>query len=170
MKQTIEQYIAAEMDGKIVRKSNSPLLGILVLAVGIGLLVLMRTTALPDSVMALCLTFGLIGIVVGLVLTGICLTGAMSHYVYLPSGSRMKDKKIYLGADEYRYCLDAFATGEMKRLSTLIPVVSSNSVLRVLAANDKSIALVQAGRYDTGHLEPETDVVFLQGADLGTLL
>ena len=160
---TIEQYIEAEMSGKITRKKNSPLPSLLVLAVGIGLLVLLRTTQLDDTLMTTCLTFGIICTALGLILTAMSLSGAMSHYVYLPTRSRMREKKVYVSGGDYKDVVDALAEGNLRSLATLRPVVSSNSALRILASSDGDCAMVQAGRYDTGHFEPETEVRLFSG-------
>ena len=49
--QTIDEYVAAEMSDKIERKAKSPLLGLLILAVGIFLLVMLRTQKMDDTLM-----------------------------------------------------------------------------------------------------------------------
>ena len=155
---TIEQYIDAEMNGKITRKKNSPLSSILILAVGIGLLVLLRIADMGDSLGTACLTIGIIAVALGLVLTAMSLTGAMSHFVYLPTRCRMKEKKVYVSSSDYKDIADAVQQSDLRSLATIRPVVSSNSALRILASRDGDCALIQAGRYDTGHFEPETDV------------
>ena len=58
------------MSGKITRKRNSPLPSLLVLAVGIGLLTLLRLAEMGDSLMSTCLTVGMIATVLGVILTG----------------------------------------------------------------------------------------------------
>ena len=42
---TIDQYIAANMGGQIQKRAKSPLMGLVVLAAGVGLLVLHRPAA-----------------------------------------------------------------------------------------------------------------------------
>ena len=166
----IEQYIESEMSDKITRKRNSPLPCMLVLAIGISLLVLLRTAKMGDTLMATCLTIGIICTALGLILTAMNLSGAMTHFVYMPTRSRMKDKKIYLGVADYQHCRDVIASGDTRGLETLQAVTSSNSALRVLAARDKSIALIQAGRYDTGHFEVETPVIQVPGTAVAHLV
>ena len=167
--QTIEQFIEAEMAGKIARKKNSPLPYLLVLAIGVGLLVLLRTVPLSDPLTATCLTFALVSLALGLILTAMSFSGAMSHYVYLPTGSRMKEKKVYVSIDDYKELAAAFAEGDMQKLKGIQPVVSSNSALNVVASRDGACALVQGGRYDTGHFEAETPVVCLSGTDVAAI-
>ena len=160
---TIEQYIETEMNGKIARKRNSPLLSLLILAVGLGMWLLLCTANLSDSLSTTCLTVAVITTALGLILFGMNLSGAMTHYVYLPSGSKMHEKKVYVSGDDYKDITDAIANGNLQALATIRPVVSSNSALRLLASHDGACALVQAGRYDTGHFEAETDVWVLTG-------
>ncbi len=155
---TIEQYIETEMSGKIARKRNSPLPAVLVLVVGVGMLVLMSAARMGDILSATCLTVGLIGTVIGLILTAMNLTGAMTHFVYLPTRSCMREKKVYLGGDDYRDIVEAINNGDFQKLADLSPVVSSNSAVRLLASRDGECVLVQAVRDQNGHFEPETEV------------
>lgn len=158
---TIEQYIESEMSGKITRKKNSPVPSILVLAIGVGLLFLIRSVSLSDSLMVASLTIGIICTAVGLILTAMSLTGAMSHFVYLPTHSRMKEKKVYVSGDDYKDIVDAIVNCNLQSLATIRPVVSSNSAVRILASCDGECALIQAIRDQSGHFEPETDVRML---------
>ena len=162
---TIEQYIETEMSDKIIRKRNSLLPYLLVLAVGIGFLLLMGTANLGDSLSSTCLTIGLIATAVGLILTAMNLSGAMTHFVYLPTHSRMKETKVYVSGDDYKDIADAIASGNLRPLATIRPVVSSNSAVRILASRDGACLLVQAVRDQSGHFEPETDVRLLTGPD-----
>ncbi len=166
---TIEQYIDAEMNGKITRKKNSPLPSLLVLAVGIGLLVLIRTKPLSDSLMATCLTIGILATVAGLILTAMSITGAMTHFVYLPTRSRMRDKKVYVSGDDFKDIDEALGNGDLRTLATIRPVVSSNSALRILVSADKECALVQAIRDQSGHFEPETATKVLTSREVAAV-
>ena len=167
--QTIDEYIAAEMSGKIARKAKSPLLGLLILAVGIALLVMLRMLPMGDSLMATCLTIGIIGTALGLIITAMCLTKALWHYVYTPTHSRMKQRKCYLSITDYQHCLDAIGNNNIGALGTLLPVTSSNSALSILYSRDHAVALLQAGRYDSGHFESETPVVRLVGTEVAAI-
>ena len=165
----MEQYIDTELSGKITRKRNSPLPCLLVLAVGIGLLLLLHTSRMGDSLGTACLTVGIICTALGLILTVMNLSGAMTHFVYLPSHSRMREKKLYVSSDDYKDIADAVTDGNLQPLATLRSVVSSNSAVRILASRDSECVLLQAGRYDTGHFEAETDVRLLTGTSAAAL-
>lgn len=158
------------MSSKIARKRNSPLPCLLVLAIGIGLLVLLHSVRMGDSLSATCLTVGLIATALGLILTAMNLSGAMTHFVYLPTRSRMKEKKVYISGDDYKDVADAINSGNLQSLATIRPVVSSNSALRILASHDGECALVQAIRDQSGHFEPETDVRLLTGTAAAAIL
>lgn len=164
--QTIEEHIAAEMGGKIERKRNSIVLPLTVLAVGVGLIVLLTQTRLTDALSSACLTVGLIATALGIILTAMNLSGALCHYRYVSTGSRMKDHKVYLTADDYRKALDALKEDRMEELSGLHPVNSSNCALRILAGRDRSIALVQPMRDESGHLAPDAPVRCLVGTEV----
>lgn len=167
---TIEQYIDTEMSGKIARKRNSPFLAILVLAVGVGLLVLLRTVKMGDSLSATCLTLGLICTALGLILTAMNLSGAMTHFVYLPTHSRMREKKVYVSGDDYKDIVNAVLGGNLQPLATMRPVISSNSAVRLLASRDSECVLVQAIKDQSGHFEPETEVIILTGQSAAGLV
>ena len=167
--QTIDEYVAKEMGDKIVRKAKSPLLGILILVIGIGLLALLRTQKMSDTLMSLCLTIGIIGTAIGLIITAMCLTKAISHYVYRPTNSRMRRRKCYLSANDYQHCLDCIGNNNHGALATLMPVVSSNSALDMLYSRDHAIALLQAMRDNSGHFEPESPVVRLVGTEVAAI-
>ena len=167
--QTIEGYIAAEMDGKIVRKRNSPVTGLLLLAIGAGLLVLLFKAHLGDSLQTASLTVCAVCTAVGLLLTAMNVSGALWHYQYVPTHSRMTDRKVYLSVADYQQCTDAIGSNNAKALSTLMAVVSSNSAVRIVRSRDGAVALLQAGRYDTGHFEPETAVMLLTGTDVAAI-
>lgn len=163
--QTIDEYVAAEMSDKIKRKAKTPLLGLLILAVGIFLLVMLRTQKMDDTLMTLCLTVGIIALGVGIIITAMCLTGAISHYVYKPTHSRMKQRKCYLSLDDYKLCIEAIGCNNLTTLGALHPVTSSNSALNILYSRDHAIALLQAIRDNSGHFEPETPVIRLTGSE-----
>lgn len=163
--QTIDEYIATEMGGKIVRKKKSPVGALLLLAVGAGMLILMRTANMGDSLQAASLTAGLICLAVGLILTAMHLSGALWRYCYATTGCRMVDKKVYLSTDDYHRAVEALSDGNKTSLSNLKSVVSSNGAVRVLRSKDGALALVQAGRFDTGHFEAETPVMTLVGME-----
>lgn len=164
--QTIDEYVASEMGDKVTRKAKSPLLGLVILAIGIFLLVMLRTQKMGDTLMTLCLTVGIIALGVGLVITAMCLSKTMTYYFYNPTHSRMKQRKCYLSATDYQHCLDSIGDNNIAALGTLLPVTSSNSALNLLYSRDHSIALLQAVRDNSGHFEPETPVVRLTGMEV----
>lgn len=167
---TIEQYIDTEMPGKIARKRNSPFLALLVLAVGIGMWALLCTVKMEDSLSATCLTVALVCTALGLILTGMSLSGALTHFVYLPTHSRMREKKVYISGDDYKDVVEAVNNGNLQSLATMRPVVSSNSAIRILASRDGECVLVQAIRDQSGHFEPETEVRILAGPSAAGLI
>ena len=164
--QSIEEHIAAEMGGKIVHKRNSILAPLAVLLIGIGSIVLLTQTHMSDALSSTLLTAGLIFTALGLILTAMNLSGALCHYTYVSTGSRMKDHKVYLTADDYRKAVDALSTGNTAALGELHPVNSSNTALRILVCKDESIVLLQPMRDESGHLAPDAPVVCLVGTEV----
>lgn len=167
---TIDEYIAVEMADKIGRRAKSPLLGLLFMAVGIGFLVLLHTQKMSDTLMASCLTLGIITLGVGIIITAMCLTKAIWHYVYKPTKSNMRRRKCYLSTNDYQHCLECIGNNDIGALATLLPVNSSNSVLELLYSKDKAIVLMQAMRDNSGHFEPETPVIRLTGNETNTIV
>lgn len=163
--QNINEYVAAMMGDKIVQKAKSPIMGLAILIIGIGLLVLLRTQKMSDSLSAACLTLGLISTALGLILTAMSLSKALGGYYYIPTSCRMKQHKCYLSNSDYKLCLEAF-NNSPAALGAIQPVVSSNSAIDILYSRDHAIALLQAGRYDSNNFVPETPVVCLIGADV----
>lgn len=168
-KQTINEYIAAEMDEKIVRRHNSPLSVLILLAIGAGLLILLFKADLSDSMQTATLTVCAITTAMGILLTAMTLSGALWHYLYVPTHSRMKDKMVYLSVNDYQHCVDILGSGNLAALATVMPTVSSNGAVHILKSHDGAVALLQAGRYDTGHFDPETGVVVLLGTEVAAI-
>ena len=157
------------MSGRIARKRNSLLPCLLVLAVGGVMWVLLCTAKMSDSLSTACLTIGLMATALGLILTAMNLTGAMTHYVYLPTQSRMREKKIYISGDDYNATAAAIASGNVQAFAAMHPVVSSNSAVRILVSADGVCALVQAVRDESGHFEPGTEVLVLAATDVSLI-
>ncbi|MDY6372688.1 MAG: hypothetical protein SPL12_10410 [Bacteroidales bacterium] len=55
------------------------------------------------------------------------------------------------------------------RRARLRPIGTSNAQLQILYSRDHSLALLQAGRLETGHFEPDTPVVQLSGSEFAAL-
>ena len=166
---TMNEYIAAEMGGKIVRKKEFPLIGVALLAVGAVMMVVMADMRDGGNIQTLLLTAGTICIAIGLLLTAMGLSGAQWHYCYAPTGSAMKSHSVYLSAADYNKAVDALTSGRATELGTLKALVSSNCMMQVLRSKDGAIALVQAGRNDMGHFEVETPVVCLAGTEVAAI-
>ena len=166
---TIDQYVASAMGDQITRRAKSPLMGFTILAAGLALLALMHNVPMADSLQAFCLTVGVLALGVGVVLAAMCLTKALWHYHCRPSNCRMHLKKLYLDTGDYRRCLDALDAGSTADLAALRPIGTSNAQLQILYSRDHSLALLQAGRLETGHFEPDTPVVQLSGPEFAAL-
>lgn len=163
--QNIDEYISGHMADKVVRKGKSPLIWILLTAIGVAALAASFTQGLTDSVQMLLLTIGVTAVLVGGVLTVLCLSKALWFYQYVPTGSRMRKKLIYLSAEDYAKGCETLTEGNYSRLGNLQPQVSSLLVLEAAWSSDGAFVLLQAGRHDSGRLLPETAVVRLEGAD-----
>ena len=166
---TLDEDVATEMSDRIVRKAKSPIMGLIFMAIGIILLVMLRTQKMGDTLMTLCLTVGIIVLAAGFILTAMCFSKALWHYSYIPTKSSMRQRKCYLCIDDYKLCLEAIRSNNYAVLGSLQPVVSSNSAVSILYSRDRFIALLQAGRYDSNNFEPETPVLVIIGDEMEPL-
>lgn len=114
-----------------------------------------------DTLATLCLSAGIIAICIGLILTGKCLTCALSRYIYLPTHSPMPTRKCYLSISDYKISLEAININKVSVLNSLQPVTSSNNALSLLYSCVHAIALLQAGCYEGDNFVPEAPVVRL---------
>lgn len=167
--QTIDEYIATYMGDKIVRKAKSPLQGIFILVAGIGLLLMLHTLKLSDAMTTSCLTFGIIFTGLGIIITAMCITKSIWHYVYLPTHSRMRRHKCYLNSGDYQHCIECIGDNNITALATLLPIVSSNCALDLLYSQDGVIVLLQFVRDNSGHFEPETPVILITGTEVNAV-
>ena len=163
--ETIHQYIENQMNDVIVKKKQNPIPSLLVLAVGIVLLIMMRTLQASDSLRMIMLTVGIICTALGFILTAMNLSGSMWHFFYKPTSCRMKDTKIYLSASDYRTALDAMGSNDSLTISSLKPQVSGNGALDLLFSTDGACLLLLAGHYEGSRFESETPVACFHGAD-----
>ncbi len=168
--ETIHQYIENQMSDVVAKKKQNPIPSMLVLAVGIVLLIMMRTSEASDSLRMIMLTVGIICTALGFILTAMNLSGSMWHFFYKPTSCRMKGTKIYLSASDYHTALDAINKNDILAISQLKPQVSGNGALDLLFSTDGACLLLQAGRFEGSRFEPETPVACFQGADALTII
>lgn len=166
--QNINEYIATQMSGEMERKGKSPMLWIILTLIGVAAIVACFARGLSDSMQTLLLTVGVIALGVGVVFSVLCFTKTLWHYKYLPTGSPVSIKTVYLNTDDYRRCREALAENRHDILNTLTPQISTNSGVTVVRSRDAALVLLQAGRYDTGVFEPESPVVRLQADEAKT--
>lgn len=165
----IYEYISTQMSGKIERRSNSILVPVIVCAVGVICLVLAYTAHPSDALQITLLTLGFILSFTGLVWAILCATHTLWHYHYLPTNSPMRDRTLYLSAEDFRYCSEVLNSGKTDALKTLCPIPSSNSVLHIVYSRDMKFALLQSGHRDTSQMEPTSPVVTLTGNEVASI-
>lgn len=163
--QNIDEYIIEKMADKVVRKGNSPWAWILLTAIGAAAVAVSFTQKLSDSGQMLLLTLGVVAVLVGGVLTALCLSKTLWYYFYEPTGQRVRQRLYYLSAEDYAKCCDALTEKSYSQLGNLQPQVTSLLVLQAAWSCDGSFVLLQAGRHDSGRMLPETTVARLEGAE-----
>lgn|SRR5574344_1104929 len=157
----IEQYINANADKKIVKKSRNPFLGIVLLLAGAACTVLSMKIAMGDALKMAILTLGIFIIIIGMILIIICFSKDSGYYVYTPTGSRMKSYKRYINANDKQRCRDGLATGKVDVLDHITPEVSTSTLVNILLAKDKSCTVLQLDEYIPHEFMPVTEVLIL---------
>ena len=165
----LNEYITTQMSGKIERRGNSPLVPAITALAGISILILAYTSNTNEVIQTTLLTLGFIFTATGLIWSILCISKTLWHFHYLPTNSPMRDKTLYLSAEDFRYCSEMLESGNTDTLKTLCPVPTSNSVLRIIYSRDKNFALLQTGRMDTSQMEPSSPVVTLTGANVANI-
>jgi len=159
----IDEYISEQMGSEVAKKGKNPILWLLLTVVGVAVIVVSFSDSLSDSVQTLLLTIGSIMAAVGAVVSVLCITKTMWVYTYLPTGSRIATKTVYLALDDYKRFKEMVSNSSYGDLGELHPQVSTNMGVELARSADGRLVLLQAGRYDVGHFEPETEVVRLEG-------
>ncbi len=162
-KTTIEEYIQTTMNNKIACRTNNPTVYFATLAAGVTLLVSLKFVHTGDSLQMVMLTGGLVLLAIGLVLTAMWLSGALWHYIWLPTRSRMKEMRIYMPQDKYATLVEGLKRGDKHILEDTTPAGDGNSVVRILYSRDRTIAIVQACHEEGNHLEPDTTPLCFNG-------
>ena len=162
----IDEYIQTRLADKVVRRANSPLVPLLITAVGVVLLVAAFAGSLSDSLQTALLTVGFLTAAVGVVWAALCLGRSLWHYHYLPTKSSMRRRRIYLSEDDYRRAVELLRSGSVGGLASLTPVTTSNGVLMAVVSRDGALSLLQAGRLESSGFEPATDVFEASGGDV----
>ena len=165
----IDEYIASQMQDKIVRRNNSPLLPAAITVIGAAALATAFTVPMSDSQQTGLIAVGFLVAAAGLVWTLMCLSGNAWHYHYLPTNCAMSDRKLYIAQSDFQHCTDCLNRGDLQSLGSVTFVPSGNLELRLVSSRDGAIALLQAGRADSTTLEPTTDVIVASGPEVAHL-
>lgn len=161
----IDEYILKHMNNEVEKKGKNPTLWLLLTVIGVAIIVVSFSKSLSDSLQTFLLTVGSAAAAVGAVLSVLCITKTMWVYQYLPTGKSIKMRSIYLSIDDYKQLKTALADHRYAELGKLQPQVSTNMGAQLAGTTDGKFALLQGGRYDVGHFEPETEVFRLDGAE-----
>ena len=165
--ETIEQYIQSQMAGRIERRGNSPVKGIILFVAGGIVLGLAFAGSFSSNLRTALLSLGFMAAAVGLVLAVLCLTGSLWHYYHVPTRENMRRRTVYLSMGDYERCKAALQGGDLTALSEAVPLVSSN--LAIQAVYCRHMVLLQAGRAEGAQLEPVTPVVALPPERLASI-
>lgn len=168
--ETIEEYLSTRMNDKIARRKKSPVAYLTLLIIGIGSLVSLKHLPANDSLQMAVLTVGIIALAVGVVLTAMWLSGALWHYTWLPSHSKMKEKRLYLDSNDYAKAVDGLARGDKHIFEKIGLSNNGNSLVRILYSHDRAVAVVQACHEDGAHLEPDTSPLCFTGEETSFII
>jgi hypothetical protein len=151
---TLEDGITAFTNGRVVRKESFNYSGIVWLAVG-ALLFAAQTFDKENSALTMALiAFGI----------SAAAWGAISLFVrksgYYCDGKRMKLRKFMFNADRYADVLRLYEAGEFSNLLDIPRDSAAKMMLKVLVANDYSVAFSQLYTFSSQsyNFEPSSEI------------
>ena len=151
---TLEDGITAFTNGRVVRKESFNYSGIVWLAVG-ALLFAAQTFDKENSALTMALiAFGISAAAWGT----ISLFVRKSGYYY--NGKRMKLRKFMFNADRYADVLRLYEAGEFSNLLDIPRDSAAKMMLKVLIANDYSVAFSQLYTFSSQsyNFEPSSEI------------
>lgn len=166
--QEINEYLRSGAEKDIMSKHNNPLLWIALAALGLLLLALAFLSKMNDSLQTALLFFGVSCVAVGVVTAAV--SSHRLHYVFVPTGKKMKSVERYLPNGEKEPVRQAIAAGNVARLSDIKPVVTSNTLLKTFTTEDGQISAIQLFEYNNYDLQPVAPAIVLRDANVTPLV
>ncbi|MDY5969389.1 MAG: hypothetical protein SPJ13_05200 [Bacteroidales bacterium] len=165
--QDINEYLRSGAEKDIKPKRNNPILWVALAVIGLLLLFVAFTTKMSDSLQTTILFLGVSCFAVGVVAA--LVSCRRFHYVYRPTGKKLKATERYLPNSEKENVRQAMAAGNVARLQGLKPVVTSNTLLRTFTTDDGQISAAQLFEYNNYDLQPVAPAIILRHAEVAPL-
>lgn len=88
------------------------------------------------------------------------------YYEYKPSGAKMVLYRRYIKSDGKQICCEGISQKNMDFLQNINQEVSTNTLLSILEAKDKSCAIVEIAEYIPHDFVPIVEPVFITGNEV----
>lgn len=154
----IEDYLLLNNDNNIEKHRSTPFSGILLLAGGIILIPLGLHAAMSDIIQMTILTAGTIAALAGLFIVIFNVTSKSSHFIYKPTGAKMKRYRRYINADNRQTCRDSITSSHWEAFENIAAENSTGTLLHIYMSVDERFALVQLEEYVPHEFHPITPV------------
>lgn len=159
-KNNLSEALYALPGGVVVRRKKSPVLSLVVLTIGIGLIVLYFFTkdAMGDNLASsLIMAAGAVTLVGGLMLTS-CLVDTEGKPTIQATGERLRYKELYFPQEQRAEVQRLIDEGSVKRLLAANNGQSSGIAIAIYHTADLRIASMQAYEYIGYEYRPITSI------------
>lgn len=159
-KNNLSEALYALPGGVVVRRKKSPVLSLVVLAIGIGLIVLYfftKDTMGDNLASSLIMAAGAITLVGGLMLTS-CLVDTEGKPAIQATGERLRYKELYFPQEQRAEVQRLIDEGLIKRILAATNGQSSGIAVAIYHTSDLRIASMQAYEYIGYEYRPITGI------------
>lgn len=159
-KNNLSEALYALPGGVVVRRKKSPVLSLVVLAIGIGLIVLYfftKDTMGDNLASSLIMAAGAITLVGGLMLTS-CLVDTEGKPAIQATGERLRYKELYFPQEQRAKVQRLIDEGLIKRILAATNGQSSGIAVAIYHTSDLRIASMQAYEYIGYEYRPITGI------------
>lgn len=166
----IENYLANEKDGNIVKERKNPFYGLLTLLIGIIVTIVSIQCKIPETVQMACLSAGVISVLVGSVMLVLVYTSDSGNYRFKTTGARLCRYRRYIATADRQQLIEYVNSGNMRLLQDINKETSTGTMLQAFIANDGYYAIVQVEEYIPYSFTPCTPPVTLDKENATLLL
>lgn len=159
-KNNLSEALYALPGGVVVRRKKSPVLSLVVLAIGIGLIVLYfftKDTMGDNLASSLIMAAGAVTLVGGLMLTS-CLVDTEGRPVIQATGERLRYKELYFPQEQRAEVQRLIDEGSVKRILATTSSQSSSIAVAIFYSAELHVVSMQAYEYIGYEYRPITGI------------